>query len=416
MVRVNSNFCLLQTAYLFTEIVRRTEDYRQKHPNAAIIRLGVGDVQGPLAPAVIEAMHRAVEEQAHTETFHGYGLEEGPKWFREQIAEFDYRRRGIRIDADEVFVSDGAGSDLGNLSDILGTDNTVAITNPVYPAYVDTNVMAGRAGVWHENTWSKLIMIPANAENGFCPAPPEEGQVADVIYLCSPNNPTGTALSYGQLKEWVDYAREHQSLIIFDSAYEAFIQSENVPHSIYEIEGAKECAIEVRSFSKTAGFTGVRCGYTIVPKALNGINAAGEKVALNALWYRRQCTKYNGTSYISMRGAQAILNEKGHAQAMEQIKGYMSNAQHIREALNHSGLRVYGGTDAPYVWVQTPKQIDSWAFFDLLLENCQVVCTPGVGFGSEGEGYVRFSAFASIEQTTEAMARICHFLERRYMG
>ena len=337
MIRVNSNFCLLRGGYLFTEIVRRTEEYRKQHPEADIIRLGVGDVPGPLVPAVIDAMHKAVENQADAKTFHGYGAEEGPRWFREQVAAFDYQRRGVAVDADEIFVSDGAGSDLGNLSDILGTDNTVAITDPVYPAYVDTNVMAGRAGEWTDGQWSKLMMLPCNAENGFCPVPPTGGSVADIIYLCSPNNPTGTAMNKAQLRAWVDYARTHKSLIIFDSAYEAFIRTEGVPHSIYEIEGAKECAIEVRSFSKTAGFTGVRCGYTVVPKALKGRNDKGEEVSLNALWYRRQCTKYNGTSIISLRGAQAVLTDEGHRQVMEQIDGYMANAGRIRKALSGCG-------------------------------------------------------------------------------
>ena len=406
MVRVNSNFCLLRAGYLFTEIVNRTAAYKQSHPEADIIRLGIGDVPGPLTPCVIEAMHRAVEAQADKHTFHGYGLEQGPAWMREQIAAFDYQRRGIAIAADEVFVSDGAGSDLGNLSDILGTDNRVAITDPVYPAYVDTNVMAGRAGEWQDEAgqWSRLLMLPSNAENGFCPVPPAER--ADIIYLCSPNNPTGIAMNRQQLQVWVDYARANRSLIIFDSAYEAFIQSPDVPHSIYEIAGAKECAIEVRSFSKTAGFTGIRCGYTIVPKALYGVNDKGEEVSLNALWYRRQCTKYNGTSIISLRGAQAVLTEEGHEQVMAQIAGYMDNARRIREGLSDCGLAVYGGTDGPYVWVRVPKGMGSWAFFDWLLDKCQVVCTPGVGFGKEGEGYVRFSAFGDPERTEEAVRRI----------
>lgn len=412
MLHINSNFCLLQTVYLFTEIVRRTNEYHQAHPNADIIRMGVGDVQGPLVPSVIEAMHAAVSEQADHRTFHGYGLEEGAKWLREQIAEFDYRRHGIAMDISEVFVSDGAGSDLGNLSDILGTDNKVAITDPVYPAYIDINVMAGRAGIWTGTAWSKLIMLPANAANGFCPNPPVGEPVPDIIYLCSPNNPTGIAMTCAQLKAWVDYARLHRSLIIFDSAYEAFIQSQDVPHSIYEIEGARTCAIEVRSFSKTAGFTGVRCGYTIVPHELIGKNDEGQEVSLNRLWYRRQCTKYNGTSYISERGAQAVLTEQGHAQVMKQIQGYMRNATHIRQALRQSGLKVYGGIDGPYVWVSTPDGMSSWTFFDVLLNQCQVVCTPGVGFGAQGEGFVRFSAFATPQQTAEAMTRISAFMQQ----
>ncbi len=404
MIHINSNFCRLRAAYLFTEIQQRTDAYIARNPDKQVIRLGIGDVRGPLVPAVIEAMQRAVAEQADPRTFHGYGLEQGAEWMRRSIADFDYHRRGIEMDIDEVFVSDGAGSDLGNLSDILDTRNRVAIADPVYPAYVDVNVMAGRAGEWTDNRWSDLIMLPCTPDNAFCPDFPDE--VPDVIYLCSPNNPTGTALTRAQLTAWVDYARLHHSLIIFDSAYEAFIRSTDVPHSIYEIEGAKEVAIEVRSFSKTAGFTGVRCGYTIVPKALVGCNDKGENVSLNALWYRRQCTKYNGTSYISMRGAQAVLNDEGHRQVMEQINGYMRNADMIRNCLSSCGFEVYGGQDGPYVWVRAPHNMDSWAFFDQLLQTCQIVCTPGVGFGSNGAGFVRFSAFGSSDQAAEAMLRI----------
>lgn len=404
MLLVNSNFCRLRAAYLFTEIQQRTDAYVAQYPDKQVIRLGIGDVRGPLVSAVIEAMQRAVAEQADSRTFHGYGLEQGAEWMRRSIVDFDYRRRGIEMDIDEVFVSDGAGSDLGNLSDILDSQNRVAIADPVYPAYVDVNVMAGRAGEWLDDHWSNLIMLPCTPDNAFCPAFPEE--TPDVIYLCSPNNPTGTALTRHQLAAWVDYARQNHSLIIFDSAYEAFIRNADVPHSIYEIPGAKEVAIEVRSFSKTAGFTGIRCGYTVVPKALMGRNDHGDDVSLNALWYRRQCTKYNGTSYISMRGAQAILNDEGHRQVMAQIDGYMRNADLIRNSLNDCGLEVYGGQDGPYVWVRAPYGLDSWSFFDQLLQTCQIVCTPGVGFGPHGTGFVRFSAFGSQEQAEEAMRRI----------
>lgn len=404
MIHVNSNFCRLRAAYLFTEIQQRTDAYAALHPDKKVIRLGIGDVRGPLVPAVITAMEQAVREQADERTFHGYGLEQGAEWMRRSIAEFDYRRLGIEIDIDEIFVSDGAGSDLGNLSDILDVHNRVAIADPVYPAYVDTNVMAGRAGVWQDDHWSDLILLPCTPENNFCPSFPEEEP--DVIYLCSPNNPTGTALTRAQLTGWVRYAQQHHSLIIFDSAYEAFIHNADVPHSIYEIDGAKEVAIEVRSFSKTAGFTGIRCGYTVVPKQLVGWSDNGETVSLNRLWYRRQCTKYNGTSYVSMRGAQAVLCEEGHRQVMAQIDGYMRNAAMIRHNMLDCGLDVYGGTDGPYVWVRTPQGLDSWAFFDLLLQTCQVVCTPGVGFGTHGAGFVRFSAFGSQEQVQEAMRRL----------
>lgn len=404
MFRINSNFCRLRAAYLFTEIQQRTDAFVAQHPDSRVIRLGIGDVRGPLVPAVIEALQKAVAEQADTRTFHGYGLEQGAEWMRQSIVDFDYHRRGIDIGIDEVFVSDGAGSDLGNLSDILDVRNRVAIADPVYPAYVDVNVMAGRAGEWAGDHWSDLIMLPCTPQNNFCPAFPDE--VPDLIYLCSPNNPTGTALTFSQLAAWVNYAREHHSLIIFDSAYEAFIRNADVPHSIYEISGAKEVAIEVRSFSKTAGFTGVRCGYTVVPKTLLGLSDSGEQVSLNALWYRRQCTKYNGTSYISMRGAQAVLCTEGHRQVMEQISGYMRNADLIRNSLTDCGLEVYGGQDGPYVWVRAPHDMDSWQFFDKLLASCQIVCTPGVGFGPHGAGFVRFSAFGSAEQAQEAMSRI----------
>lgn len=404
MIQVNSNFCRLRAGYLFTEIQQRTDRYIAEHPDSKVLKLGIGDVRGPLVPAVVEAMQRAIEEQANVNTFHGYGLENGAEWMRRSIIDFDYARRGISLDIDEVFVSDGAGTDLGNLSDILDSHNRVAVADPAYPAYIDTSVMAGRAGEWQGDRWSDLILLPCTPENGFCPSFPEA--VPNILYLCSPNNPTGIALNREQLQGWVDYARAHHSLIIFDSAYEAFIRSEDVPHSIYECEGAKEVAIEVRSFSKTAGFTGVRCGYTIVPKALMGQNDKGEQVSLNALWYRRQCTKYNGTSYISMRGAQAVLCDEGHRQVMEQISAYMHNADTIRNCFLEQGLEVYGGIDGPYVWVRAPHNMDSWAFFDLLLQKCQVVCTPGVGFGTYGAGFVRFSAFGSAETINEAIQRI----------
>lgn len=404
MIQVNSNFCRLRAAYLFTEIQHRTDDYIAQHPDSQVIKLGIGDVRGPLVPAVIDAMQRAVADQADPRTFHGYGLEQGAEWLRQDIVDFDYRRRGIPLDPDEVFISDGAGSDLGNLSDILDVRNRVAIADPVYPAYVDTNVMAGRAGTWQGDRWSDLILLPCTPENDFCPDFPDA--VPDLIYLCSPNNPTGTALTRDQLAAWVDYARRHHSLIIFDGAYEAFIRSADVPHSIYEIEGAREVAIEVRSFSKTAGFTGIRCGYTVVPKDLLGRNDSGDMVSLNALWYRRQCTKYNGTSYISMRGAQAILCDEGHRQVMLQIQTYMTNADRIRNCLKTIGLDVYGGQDGPYVWVRAPRGTDSWDFFDRLLQSCQIVCTPGVGFGTHGTGFVRFSAFGAPEKVEEAMERI----------
>ena len=392
MIHINSNFLQLKPSYLFTEIVNRTQAYTDAHPEAKVLRLGVGDVRGPLAPVVIDALHHAVDDMATVERFHGYGLEEGPQWLRQRVADFDYAPLGISLQADEVFISDGAGSDLGNLTDILDLCNRVAITDPVYPAYFDTNIMAGRLDI---------TLLP---ENDFCPALPE--QTPDLIYLCSPNNPTGTAMTYKQLQMWVDYARENHALIIFDGAYEAFIQSTDVPHSIYEIEGAKECAIEVRSFSKTAGFTGVRCGYTIVPHALFGYSNTGEKVALNPLWHRRVCTKYNGTSYIAERAGEAVLTQEGRSQAMERIAEYHHNAEIIRNGLQQIGMEVYGGIDSPYIWMRTPNGMSSWQYFDHLLSTAQLVCTPGVGFGSQGEGFVRFSAFGLTSVAEEAVQRL----------
>lgn len=394
MIRINSNFQQLKPSYLFTEIVDRTRAYEKAHPEAKVLRLGVGDVRGPLVPVVIDALHRAVDDLATVERFHGYGLENGPGWLRKRIIDFDYAPLGIRFDDEEVFISDGAGSDLGNLTDVLDLHNRVAITDPVYPAYFDTNVMAGRT----------IDLLPCSPENEFCPALPE--QVPDLIYLCSPNNPTGTAMTYKQLQKWVDFARENHALIIFDNAYEAFIQSTDVPRSIYELAGARECAIEVRSFSKTAGFTGVRCGYTIVPNALYGYSSNGERVAINPLWLRRVCTKYNGTSYIAERGAEAVLTDEGRRQNMERIAEYHHNADIIRQGLQQVGMEVYGGVDSPYIWARTPNGLSSWEYFDYLLTTAQVVCTPGVGFGKQGEGFVRFSAFGLTSVAEEAIRRI----------
>lgn len=394
MIRINSNFLQLKPSYLFTEIVNRTRAYEQSHPEAKVLRLGVGDVRGPLVPVVIEALHGAVDDLATVERFHGYGLEEGPQWLRQRVADFDYAPLGITLQADEVFISDGAGSDLGNLTDILDLGNRVAITDPVYPAYFDTNIMAGRT----------IDLLPCTPENDFCPALPE--QTPDLIYLCSPNNPTGTAMTRSQLKMWVDFAREVHALIIFDGAYEAFIQSADVPHSIYEIDGAQGCAIEVRSFSKTAGFTGVRCGYTIVPHALFGYSSTGERVELNPLWHRRVCTKYNGTSYIAERAGEAVLTDEGRRQNMERIAEYHHNADIIRSGLQQIGMQVYGGIDSPYIWTRTPGGMSSWQYFDHLLQTAQVVCTPGVGFGSQGEGFVRFSAFGLTSVAEQAIQRL----------
>lgn len=405
MFHINDNFTLLAESYLFSEVAKRINAYKEAHPEVDIIRMGIGDVTRPLCKAAIEAMHKAVDDQADSSTFHGYGPEQGYAFLREAIVENDYRARGIDMDADEIFVSDGAKSDTGNIGDILARGNRVAVTDPVYPVYVDTNVMGGRAGVLDtDGCWSNIIYLPVTAENGFVPALPSE--VPDMIYLCYPNNPTGTTLTREQLKVWVDYARAHHSLILFDSAYETFIRQDDVPHSIYEIEGAKEVAIEFRSFSKTAGFTGVRCGYTVVPKALKGADSKGEMVSLNHLWNRRQCTKFNGASYISQRAAAAVYTPEGKQQTRETVDYYLRNAEVLRQGLLDAGFEVFGGTNAPYVWIKTPDETTSWEFFDILLDRCHVGGTPGSGFGPSGEGYIRLTAFNTYENTVEAIDRI----------
>ena len=405
MFKINDNFCKLAESYLFSEVARRINAFKAANPQADIIRMGIGDVTRPLCQAAIEAMHRAVDDEASSETFHGYGPEQGYPFLRDAIAEHDYRARGIEISPEEIFVSDGAKSDTGNIGDILAVGNRVAVTDPVYPVYVDTNVMGGRAGDFGaDGCWSNILYLPVTAENGFVPSLPEE--VADVIYLCYPNNPTGTTLTREQLKVWVDYARRNGSLILFDSAYESFIRSEDVPHSIYEIPGAREVAIEFRSFSKTAGFTGVRCGYTVVPKELKARDADGNEVSVNHLWLRRQCTKFNGASYVAQRGAAAIYTPEGKRQTREAVDYYLRNAALLRKGLLEAGLEVFGGTDAPYVWIKTPGNIDSWKFFDMLLERCHVAGTPGSGFGPAGEGYIRLTAFNTYENTAEAVRRI----------
>lgn len=405
MFHINDNFTLLAESYLFSEVAKRINAYKEAHPEVDIIRMGIGDVTRPLCKAAIKAMHKAVDDQTDSSTFHGYGPEQGYAFLREAIVENDYRARGIDMDADEIFVSDGAKSDTGNIGDILARGNRVAVTDPVYPVYVDTNVMGGRAGVLDtDGCWSNIIYLPVTAENGFVPALPSE--VPDMIYLCYPNNPTGTTLTREQLKVWVDYARAHHSLILFDSAYETFIRQDDVPHSIYEIEGAKEVAIEFRSFSKTAGFTGVRCGYTVVPKALKGADSKGEMASLNHLWNRRQCTKFNGASYISQRAAAAIYTPEGKQQTRETVDYYLRNAEVLRQGLLDAGFEVFGGTNAPYVWIKTPDETTSWEFFDILLDRCHVAGTPGSGFGPSGEGYIRLTAFNTYENTVEAISRI----------
>ncbi len=406
MITINENFLNLQNNYLFSTIAKKVDDFKLKNPEKKIIKLGIGDVTRPIAPVVLEAMHKAIDEQGNLETFRGYGPEQGYEFLREKIAEFDYARRGVKISPDEIFVSDGAKCDCGNIGDILGTDNVVAITDPVYPVYLDTNVMSGRSGNYNNKTgkYEKIIYIPVTAENNFIPEFPKE--IPDMIYLCFPNNPTGTTLSKEELKKWVDYARKNKILILFDSAYEIFISEENVPHTIYEIDGAKEVAIEFRSFSKTAGFTGLRCAYTVIPKELKVYTKQGKEVNLISLWDRRQGTKFNGVSYPVQRGAEAIYSEEGQKQIKENILYYMNNAKIIKEGLQEAGYTVYGGKNAPYIWLKIPSGLTSWEFFDKLLNEVNVVGTPGVGFGPSGEGYFRLTAFGTKENTIEAIERI----------
>ena len=407
MTKVNQNFLKLPGSYLFSEIARRLAAYTAEHPEAKMIRLGIGDVTRPLAPAVIEAMHKAVDEMGTFEGFHGYGPEQGYDFLREAIAKTDYAARGVDIKPNEIFVSDGAKSDCGNIGDIFGADNVVAVCDPVYPVYMDTNAMAGRAGDFQEELgkWSKLVYMPCVEENGFTPQIPQEK--VDMIYLCFPNNPTGTVATKEQLKAWVDYANENKAVILYDSAYEAFITQDDVPHTIYEIEGARTCAIEFRSFSKTAGFTGNRCAYTVVPMELERDGAK-----LNALWNRRQCTKFNGVPYVIQRGAAAVYTEEGQRQIKETIAYYQENARVIREGLTEAGLTCFGGVNAPYIWLKTPDGMGSWEFFDKLLKEANVVTTPGAGFGPSGEGYIRLTAFGDADATKEAVARIRTMLGR----
>ena len=406
MMNINENFLNLQDSYLFSTIAKKVAEFQKKNPDKRIIKLGIGDVTRPIAPKIIDAMHKAVDEMGNPDTFRGYGPEQGYEFLREKIVENDYKKRGVDIKLDEVFVSDGAKCDCGNIGDILSIDNVVAITDPVYPVYLDTNVMAGRSGKYDEKTgkYQNMIYIPATSENNFIPELPE--RVPDMIYLCFPNNPTGTTLSKKELKKWVDYAKANKSLILFDSAYEAFISEEDVPHTIYEIEGAKEVAIEFRSFSKTAGFTGVRCAYTVVPKELKAYTKTGEEVSLNSLWNRRHGTKFNGVSYPVQRAAEAVYSEEGQKQIKENIAYYMNNAKIIKEGLKSAGYTVYGGINAPYIWLKVPDGLTSWEFFDKLLTEANIVGTPGVGFGPSGEGYFRLTAFGTKENTEEAIERI----------
>ena len=406
MININENFLNLQDSYLFSTIAKKVAEFQRNNPNQKVIKLGIGDVTMPLAKECVDAMKKAVDDLSKKETFMGYGPEQGYDFLREKIVEMDFKKRGIDIEKDEIFISDGAKCDTGNIVDIFGKNNKVAITDPVYPVYLDTNIMSGRAGKYNEETgmYENIIYMPCNKENNFEPSFPKEAP--DMIYLCLPNNPTGTVLTKEQLSKWVEYAKKNKSIILFDAAYEAFITESDVPHSIYEIEGAKEVAIEFRSFSKTAGFTGVRCGYVVVPKELKGYTESGKEVFLNKLWNRRQCTKFNGASYITQRGAEAIYTEEGRRQINENISYYKENAKIIRSGLETAGFTVYGGINAPYIWLKLPDGVKSWDFFDKLLNEVAVVGTPGVGFGPSGEGYFRLTAFGSRENTKEAMERI----------
>ncbi|XWK90132.1 MAG: LL-diaminopimelate aminotransferase [Phormidium sp.] len=405
MATINDNYLKLKAGYLFPEIARRVNAFAEANPDAKIIRLGIGDVTEPLPEACRTAMIKAVEEMGDRNTFKGYGPEQGYAWLREKIAVNDFQVRGCEVDASEIFISDGSKCDTGNILDIFGDNNIIAVTDPVYPVYVDTNVMAGHTGDASEKgEFAGLVYLPITAENNFTASLPTEK--VDLIYLCFPNNPTGAVATKEHLKAWVDYAKANNAIIFYDAAYEAFISEENIPHSIYEIEGARDCAIEFRSFSKTAGFTGTRCAFTVVPKTLTAKAADGSDVELWKLWNRRQSTKFNGVSYIVQKGAEAVYSEAGKAQVKALVSFYLENARIIREQLTSAGIAVYGGVNAPYVWLKTPNNLSSWDFFDKLLQNCNVVGTPGSGFGAAGEGYFRISAFNSRENVEEAMKRI----------
>ncbi|MDD2648148.1 MAG: LL-diaminopimelate aminotransferase [Eubacteriales bacterium] len=406
MIPVNNNYQKLPGSYLFAEVARRVKAYKQQNPDADVISLGIGDVTRPLCLVIIEAMQSAVAEMGKSETFRGYGPDFGYDFLVNAIRENDYKAHGVELEFDEVFISDGAKSDTGNFQELFGEECRVAVPNPVYPVYVDTNAMAGRAGTYDENSasWSRLTYLPCLEENGFVPELPKEK--VDVIYLCYPNNPTGTVLTRFQLKKFVDYALENECVILYDAAYRAFVNNPDVPVTIYEIEGAKKVAVEFNSYSKTAGFTGTRCGYCVVPHSVMGAGEDGTPVSLNAMWKRRQSTKFNGVNYVVQRGAAAVYSPEGKKQTQEAIDFYLKNAMYIRESLKKLGLTVFGGTDAPYVWVKVPDGENSWGFFDKLLNECKVVCTPGSGFGSCGEGFIRLTAFNTYEKTVEACRRI----------
>lgn len=405
VVKVNEYYSLIQNNYLFVEIARRVDEYQKENPDANLIKMGIGDVTRPLAKSVIKAFKDAVDELGDADTFRGYGPEQGYDFLIEDVIKNDYKPLGIELKNSEVFISDGAKCDTGNFQELFSKDNIIAVTDPVYPVYVDSNVMAGRSGkMGDDGFYENIVYLPCTSENDFVPSLPEEK--VDIIYLCYPNNPTGTTLTKEQLKEWVDYAHENDALILFDAAYESFIKTPGIPHSIYEIEGAKEVAVEFRSYSKVAGFTGTRCAYCVVPEEVYIKDDNGENVQLNPLWNRRQSTKFNGVSYPVQRAAQAIYTDEGKKEIQENLDYYVKNAQVIRESLEKIGLKVYGGIDSPYIWFKTPNDIDSWSFFDILLKDANVVSTPGAGFGPSGEGYLRLTAFNTYENTVEAMDRI----------
>ena len=399
MALVNEHFLKLPNNYLFSDIAKKVNAFKVSHPKTDLIRLGIGDVTRPLPQTSIEAMHKAVDELANKETFHGYGPEQGYDFLIDAVIRNDYAPRGVYLEPGEVFISDGAKSDTGNIGDILRHDNSIGVTDPIYPVYIDSNVMCGRAGILEDGRWSNVVYLPCLSENNFVPEIPDRR--IDILYLCYPNNPTGTVISKAELKKWVNYALENDTLILYDAAYEAYIQDPDIPHSIYEIKGAKKVAIEFRSFSKTAGFTGVRCGYTVVPKELTAATLEGERIPLNRMWNRRQCTKFNGTSYITQRGAEAIYTPEGKKQVKAIIQYYMANARIMKEALESTGLKVFGGENAPYLWVKTPGEVNSWKFFEQMLYEANVVGTPGVGFGPSGEGYIRFRRAGGLRRSHE---------------
>lgn len=412
MALINDHYLKLTNNYLFADIAKKVNAFKVSHPHSEVISLGIGDVTQPLCPAVTEAMHKAVDDLATKERFHGYGPEQGYLWLREAIVKNDFLPRGVHIDPSEVFINDGAKSDTGNIGELVRWDNSIGVTDPVYPVYIDSNVMIGRAGVMKDGQWSNVTYIPCSEANDFIPQIPDHR--VDIIYLCYPNNPTGTVITKEELKKWVNYALKNDTLIFYDAAYEAYIQDDSIPHSIYEIKGARKVAIEFHSYSKTAGFTGVRCGYTVVPKELTAATIDGSKrLPLNPMWLRRQSTKFNGTSYISQRAAEAIYTLEGKKQVKATIGYYMDNARMMRNALTRLGLKVYGGENAPYLWVKTPNGTDSWKFFEQMLYGAQVVCTPGIGFGPSGEGFVRFTSFGERDNCNEALYRIGKWMNER---